>query len=202
MIPARLVRTVPEVTTDEQEHLWELACSWHPEWEHVTLRDPLPISDFPYTNATWPLCESGAQKADLIRIEDLYLRGGVYIDSDVEVYRPFTPLLGAHGFAAWEDKYHIPNAVMGFSQFSSVAMRVLMKMIQLIPCDTWSSGVGVTTEVFKRHSDVMLLLPPGSFYPYHYSVKDRMRWGTKQKEYQQALNPWAFCCHHWAHSWK
>jgi hypothetical protein len=54
----------------------------------------------------------------------------------------------------------------------------------------------VTTEVFRHRYD-MLLLPPGSFYPYHYSIKQYADRDQVRKE-----NPWAFCAHHWAHSWK
>src|SRR6476659_4298396 len=113
MIPKRLVRTVPEHTTDEVEAWWEQAKGLHPGWAFDTWRDPIDPRFFPLTSPYWDGCESGAQLADLVRLEDLLLRGGCYIDSDVECYRPFDPLLSVRGFAAWDCPDYIPNAVMG-----------------------------------------------------------------------------------------
>jgi hypothetical protein len=41
-----------------------------------------------------------------------------------------------------------------------------------------------------------LLLPPGAFYPVHYSHKARIGRADHAAE-----NPWAFCLHHWDGSW-
>ena len=95
MIPERLVRTVPPVTTAEVERWWGTAVRTHPDWSHVTLRDPLDPTHFPVTAPHWERCQSGAQRAGLIRLEAIYTLGGFYLDSDFEVYRPFDSLLGA-----------------------------------------------------------------------------------------------------------
>jgi hypothetical protein len=58
----------------------------------------------------------------------------------------------------------------------------------------WESGPGVTTAVLPGRTDV-LLLPPGSFFPYHYSERKR------RHEDHMGANPWAFGAHHWAASW-
>jgi hypothetical protein len=60
----------------------------------------------------------------------------------------------------------------------------------------WLSGPGVTTAALPGRGDV-LLLPPGSFYPYHYSEKEARRGEDHASE-----QPWAFGAHHWHHSWK
>ena len=199
MIPKRLIRVVPEDTSPEVELWWAEAKALHRGWDHVTLRDPLSPKKFPLTSSLWPTCESGAQLADLIRTEELYSRGGVYIDSDVEVYRSFEPLLAVRGFAAWEDERHIPNAVMGFEPGHPALAAVLRLARERHRKGTWEAGVGVTTEVFKGRND-MLVLPPGGFYPYHYSEKDC--YGQPHlRAALRALNPWAFCAHHWRHSW-
>ncbi|QDH91817.1 glycosyltransferase [Mycobacterium phage Phrappuccino] len=194
-IPRRLIRTVPEQLDDEAERLWTIATELHPDWEHVTLRDPIDRSLFPITSPHWDACETGAQLADLVRAEELYWRGGVYIDSDVECYRSFDPLLGVQGFAAWEDSDHIPNAVMGFTPWHPAIRAVVDLAVARQGEGTWAAGVGVTTEVFAGRDD-MLLLPPASFYPYHYTMKT-----VAQPEMIQRQNPWAFCAHHWKHSW-
>jgi mannosyltransferase OCH1-like enzyme len=196
IIPRRLVRTVPERTIELAEDLWRQACALHPDWEHVTLRDPIPTGRFPITSKHWNTCESGAQLADLVRAEELYHRGGIYIDSDVEVWRSFEPLVYLPGFAAWEDEQHIPNAVMGFTAGHPALLEVLKRAIERHHQGTWAAGVGVTTEVFADRDD-MLVLPPGALYPVHYSMKQFM----DCSEVIRAENPWAFCLHRWEHSW-
>lgn len=195
MIPTRLIRTVPEETTEEVEAWWVQARLLHPHWTHITLRDPVHRSSFPLTSSFWDTCESGAQLADLIRLEELYHRGGVYIDSDYEAWRPFDSLTGLKAFAAWEDEHHVPNAVMGFPPRHPALMDAIDMARLRHDHGTWEAGVGVTTEVFPQHSDIVLF-PPGTFYPVHYRVKNLVDWSKVQEQ-----NPWAYGAHRWRHSW-
>jgi mannosyltransferase OCH1-like enzyme len=190
---------VPEQTSREAENFWDRACDIHKGWAHVTRRDPLPAKLFPNTSGLWPTCESGAQLADLIRAEELYWAGGVYIDSDVEVWKSFEPLLSTKGFVAYEDRDHIPNAVMGFERRHPAIYRVMELAAQRHNQGTWAAGVGVTTEVFKDRTD-MLILPPGAFYPYHYRDK-AFYYSRDMRAHLRIASPWAFCAHHWTHSW-
>jgi mannosyltransferase OCH1-like enzyme len=121
------------------------------------------------------------------------LRGGVYIDSDVEVLRPFDPLLGVKGFLGWEDTDHICNAVMGFEDNHFGLATYIETALKRLPQGTWASGVGTITEVFRNRLDT-LLLPPQCFYPMHYRSKHitRQPWSTLH---------WSFATHHWLHSW-
>lgn len=198
MIPKRLVRTVPTNTTLEVEKLWTDACALHPEWEHVTWRDPINRNAFPLTSPYWDECESGAQLADLVRVEDLYHSGGVYQDADFVAFRPFTPLLGLDGFAAYEDASYVPNAVMGFRPGHPALRHVIDLAIAKRFSGTWTAGVGVTTEVFRNRDDI-LLLPPGSFYAVHW--RDAHKYGIDIDKVR-AENPWAVGVHLYAHSWK
>jgi mannosyltransferase OCH1-like enzyme len=193
VIPKRLVRTVPEHTTDQVEGWWAQAIGLHPDWEHVTWREPVYPEFFPLTGHLFDSCESGAQKADLIRAEDLWWRGGIYLDSDVEVFKALDPFLGLSGCAGWEDAEHICNAVMAFEAAHPALEQVLKLAIQRHSEGTWAAGVGVFTEVMATRDDV-LLLPPGTWFPYHY--KQRRPVNVRE------MNPWAYTAHHWSHSWK
>lgn len=197
MIPKRLVRTVPETTPQTTEDLWEHAKTLHPDWKHVTHRDPCDPTQFPLTNPFWDDCETGAQLADLIRAEDLYHRGGFYIDSDVEMIRRLDPFCGCDGVAAWEDEHHIPNAVLGFRAGHPALKLVLDRAISARFNGTWAAGVGVTTEVFKNRDDIVLL-PPGSFYavPWREAHRTNVNWVKAAKR-----NPWAYCLHRYEASW-
>lgn len=203
MIPRILFRTVPAATSPEAEDLWDTATAVHPDWATVTYRDPLNPADFPDTSPHWQRCTSGAQLAGLVRLEALWRHGGVYIDSDVECYRPFTPLLGVDMFAGWEDAGVVPDAVLGATKEHPAIRDCIDLAIERLRSDTddwrtgsgaWGTGPGVTTTVLPGRDDV-LLLPPGSLYPYHYSERHR------RHDDHRTANPWAFCAHHWAASW-
>lgn len=197
-IPRILHRTVPFDSSDEVERFWARAGRLHPGWELRTWRDPLDAGDFPLTADLWDRCSSGAQRAGLIRLEVLWHHGGIYLDSDVELYRNLEPLLGLAGFAGFEDRAVIPDAVLGFEAHHP-ALDACIRKARLALEDgagAWVSGPGVTTSTLAGRRDV-LLLPPGSFYPYHYSSKAKHRNRDHAGE-----QPWAFGAHHWAHSWE
>lgn len=204
MIPKVLHRTIPESgVADECEQWWSDACALHPDWRHVTWQDPLDPDRFPLTAHLWPRCATGAQRAGLVRLEVVYRYGGVYIDSDVECYRPFDPLLGCSGFAGWEDARTVPDAVFGAEKGDVTVWHVFEAAERRFvgggrtwadDAGAWSTGPGAFTEVLP--GSPWLLLPPGSFYPYHWTgVRD----GRGRDHISE--QPWAFCAHHWHGSW-
>ena len=204
MIPRRLIRTVPAETSGEVESWWERACELHPGWERITYRDPIEPELFPVTAQLWSACTSGAQKAGLIRLEALARSGGIYLDSDVELWRPLTPLLGVQAFAGWEDPGVVPDAVLGAERAHPAIRECLALAMRRFTSDSadwrtgsgaWGTGPGVTTTVLPGRDDV-LLLPPGSFYPVHYTAKAGADWAAERD-----LNPWAFGAHRWHASW-
>ncbi len=201
-IPKRLIRTVPHNTTLEMETRWDEACELHPKWDHISRRDPINRDAFPITSKYWDECKSGAQMADLVRAEELFIRGGVFVDSDYEVFKPFDILCALDGWAAWEDEQHICNAVMGFRPGHLALATYLQLAITRLPRrtwtwdqSTWETGVGAITDVFKNRKDV-LLLAPGSLYPVHWRCKAMIPRTPVREQ-----NPWAFGVHHWHRDW-
>jgi hypothetical protein len=193
-IPRILHRTVPEHTSPEVERWWRAWGELHPDWELRTHRDPLEPAEWPLTAPYWARCRNGAELADLVRLEALLRWGGIYVDSDVEPYRSLEPLLPLSAFAAWEDERVVPNAVLGAVPAHPAIQACLDLALERIEQPTWERGPGVTTAVLVGRPDV-LLLPPGSFYPYHYREKER------RGEDHRRRQPWAFGAHHWAGSW-
>jgi len=198
-IPRVLHRVVPEQTSAETEDWWEAWQAIHPGWLFRTWRDPIDPTPFPLTSPHWGRVHHGAQLADLVRLEVLWNEGGIYLDSDMEPYRPLDPLLPLSAFAAWEDRYRVPNAVIGavpghpaIRECLDLAVQRLTDGVEDI---TVATGPGVLTDVLPWRSDV-LLLPPGAFYPFHY--RDAK---TERRKDHATTQPWAFGAHHWAGSW-
>lgn len=194
-IPRILHRTVPQVSR-ESDAWWAHWQQLLPGWELMTHRDPMDPNAWPETGDLWEKCANGAQRAGLIRLEALWTHGGVYVDSDVEPYRSLEPLVHTMGFAAWEDARCIPDAVMGFQPAHPAVRQMISDARAVIEDggDAWHSGPGVSTAVLQGRRDV-LLLPPGTFYPYHYTEKAR------RGEAHMTEQPWCFAAHHWNGSW-
>ena len=125
------------------------------------------------------------------RYDLLFLRGGIYLDLDVEVVKSFDDLLDKD-FIAWEDDKVINNAIMGFHPVSPLIDRCVTEIEDTdLNQDQLElkTGPWLTTKVFKDNMDI---LPPVYFYPYHYS----------EKFSPDCIKPETHAIHHWAHSWK
>lgn len=206
-IPKILFRTVPEITDDLTEAWWEESCRLTPGWQHITYRDPQNPDAFPISTAFYDKCGSGAQFAGLLRLEALAHHGGVYIDSDVMLWAPIDALLQLHGFAAWEDQNTIPDAILGFELGHPAVPVMLEEALTRLSDGAWESGPGVTTRNLQGRDDV-LLLPPQSFYPFHWNTAAKRRHdittptGRRNYEHLRQASPFTFGAHHWRHSWK
>lgn len=192
MIPKVLHRTVPADTTLEVEAFWATACGLHPDWVHHTWRDPLDPDDWPLTAGAWDRCGNGAQRAGLIRLEAVIHHGGIYCDSDLELFRPLTPLLPVPFWATWEDNDTVPDFVFGAEADHPLLHQLLGMALGAIGKGAWESGPGVFTKLLPNRDDV-LLLPPQAFAPYHYTERQRRNENHRHR--------YTFGAHHWHASW-
>lgn len=165
----------------------------HPKWEFRTYREPLDLDEWPSIAEVLPLCQNGAQRAGLVRLAVLVEHGGVYVDSDVQPYRAFDPLLKVEAFAGWEDPGVVPDAVLGACPGHPAFVTMLEMALDAVKAGAGAhaSGPSISTVVLPGRDDV-LVLPPGAFYPFHYL--------NKAGRYDDH-GPWAFCAHLWAESW-
>ncbi len=85
--------------------------SWHkhmPDWEyHLWNEENFDVNSKPYTKEAY---EAGkmAFVSDYVRLWALEKDGGIYMDVDFEVYKPFNDLLHYHAFAGIEGSKHNP----------------------------------------------------------------------------------------------
>jgi hypothetical protein len=148
------------------------------------------------TGDLFSACTSGAQLAGLVRLEALYTHGGIWVDSDVEPLRPMDSLLDLRGFAAYEDRRVVPDAIFGCEPRHPAWAEMIYLAREAVrrKRGAWESGPGVTTKVLPGRFDV-LLLPPGSLYPYSYNSPELA------DNDHAAEQPWAFTVHRWHFSW-
>jgi hypothetical protein len=195
-IPRILHRIVPARLDDEEERRWKAFSALHQGWDLKTWRDPLDPSMFALGDL-FPLCRSGAQLADLVRLEVLWRYGGVYVDADCDPIRTFEPLRRYRAFIGTEDGRVLTNAVMGsVPQHPAIALAMeLIRSEERLTLDAppnESTGPHLVTLAMAGRSDVMVL-PRVVFYPYN--------WNERAVPVSAATHPFTVVAHRWQGSW-
>ena len=85
--------------------------SWHkymPNYEYkLWNEDNFDISSVPYVKEAYE-SKKYAFVTDYVRLFALYTEGGIYMDTDVEVLKPYDDLLGLSGFTGYEGSKQLP----------------------------------------------------------------------------------------------
>lgn len=63
--------------------------------------------------------------SDYVRIHALYVYGGIYLDTDVEILKPFGELLNEKGFLGFENKTTVGTAVMACEKGADFAKKMV-----------------------------------------------------------------------------
>jgi hypothetical protein len=209
MIPKIIHRTIPNQTTPLMDHCWNSVLKFTPQWEHLTHLDH---DEYSIIKDYLPLCSTGAFKADLIRLEALYVHGGIYLDSDVELFRPIDSFLDNSVFTVRENDLVLGNSVLGATPGNKFIGEALKLSIYILENDLFSkdkswfldeelSGEGlgptfgpyVITKLAKDYND-LTIFETKTFFPYSYTEKHRFG-----EDFSQDLA--TFGAHHWAGSW-
>jgi len=132
-------------------------------------------------------------ESNLVRFEALWEHGGVYVDSDVSLVRPLTPLLDYDFFAGWESPEWVGSAVIGAVP-RHPAVRVLLDAMtaHVAAQRDRSSCPRVITPLLIDRPDVKLL-PVKAFYAVPF---DR-----RTESHDFTGDPEVFAVHHWHASW-
>lgn len=195
-IPAILHRVAIGPVPADSERFWAKFAALHPTWELRSHADPFDMKEWPLTSWAWPFVTHPAQQADLMRLEALWRDGGIYVDWDIEPYRPLDNLLSLECFAAWAELNKVANGVMGARPNHPAIAEALGVALQRFVQDRnhiMASGPDTVTDVFRKRSDV-LLLSPDSFYSQPISKR-----GEKMPDFSD--RPWAYGIHHMHASW-
>ena len=136
---------------------WESVKLYTPSWVHMTHYDD---DEYEFVGEFLDLCPSGAFKADLIRLESVYKYGGVYVDSDVELFRPIDNLLNSKIFTVEENNYYLMNAIFGAEPKNNIVFDALQESIDIV-----KSGY-LTKNIFiedKKHTEGFAAFGPYIF---------------------------------------
>lgn len=195
MIPRRLIRCVPEDTTDEVEQWWDGWRRLHPAWEAITYRDPIDPAEFPALGRLFGSCVAGAQLAGLVRLEVVARLGGVYVDSDIEPLRPIDDLLAHPCFIGTEDGHYLTDAMFGAEVGHPGIVQCVERVSQMdMASGPQATGPFNTTYVLSGRDDVTVLARR-MLYPYSYTERHR------RGEDFAVTSPESYCVHHWHASW-
>jgi len=89
----------------------ECIASWHkymPDWEYkLWNEDNFDVNQIPYVKEAYE-AKKYAFVSDYVRLWALYNEGGLYMDVDFVVYKPFDELLHWNAFAGFEGSKHSP----------------------------------------------------------------------------------------------
>jgi len=136
--------------------------------------------------------------SDYVRLHALYQEGGIYMDTDFEVLRPFDDLLERSGFIAYESGQVFTNGIAGSEKghpfFKACMEYMAARHREKLPYQTTPQ---VTMAVYAGGDYTVDILPSDYFYPYNpydgrKAVKTLMA---------RMITPQTYAIHHWARSW-
>ena len=140
-----------------------------------------------------------------MRLEILEREGGIYLDWDMEIYRPLDAFLPLEGFAAFDamsanasEKTWVGTGVLGFCPGHPAITSNLNLSLQRLrtgPKNIMRIGPLATDEIMRDRDDV-LLLPRASFYGWNQRDKGSITNGAL------AHQPWAYGLHRMHGSWE
>jgi len=85
--------------------------SWHkymPDYQYrLWNEDSFDINSVPYVKEAYE-CRKFAFVTDYVRLYALYTEGGIYMDTDVEVFKPYDDLLALPAFTGYEGSKSLP----------------------------------------------------------------------------------------------
>lgn len=182
--------------------------SWHrhmPDYEYkLWNEDNFDVASIPYTKEAYD-SHKYAFVTDYVRLYALYTEGGIYMDTDVEVLKPYDDLLSLPGFTGYEgSKYHPPVTGTIASEAGNLWVKQQLDaydglhfLLENGEMDTTTNTVRIT-EIMKRDGFVsdgkmqvykeMYIFPVEFFCP-------------RQTTGELLITSDTYCNHHFMGSW-
>jgi mannosyltransferase OCH1-like enzyme len=196
VIPRIIHRTLPAVPSDDVAGIWEKVVRNSPGWERRTYQSPRDPADWPMTGHLFHLCRDKAEESDLVRLEALWVHGGVYLDSDMEVTQNLDWVVGEECLTGWEDDNFFGMAFIAAEPQHPAIGLLLEEFVKHVKAQTERSTFpAVATRVWRDRTDVKVL-PAKALYPYSYHERN-----TEKATFDWSQDPEVFAAHHWHGSW-
>jgi len=104
--------------TEQPQYIIELIKSRSPGWDYIHFTDAgifkffeeYPLDEFPNMKDKFLSIKTGAHRADLFRYYYLYVKGGIFIDSDAMIEQDINIIAGDYDFFSVESTY-VPNTI-------------------------------------------------------------------------------------------
>lgn len=183
---------------------WRQWCLYHPDWQPCLWSDYLVSTIALVNQDLYDQAVVLAQKADILRFELIYIYGGIWLDTDVEVVQPLSPLLDNEFFTGYEDDNYLCPSVFGAVPEHPVSKALVEHLADNMhkhgfpAINDYRDCVGLEqsatryfTREVKQFPDVTLY-DRRYFYPYGWWEQDQA--GRRFPE--------TYTVHHWAASWK
>lgn len=151
--------------------------------------------------------ESGkyAFVSDYVRVYALYNYGGIYLDTDVEVFKRFDDLLSNESFWGFEEKNFIATSTIGARKNNELIGKFLdsyneKSFVKLDGSIDTLTNVAIVSDMVKKmgvnlNGEFQKIKGIGTFYPQEYfSPYDYINCYSKQNENTYAI-------HHFYKSW-
>lgn len=132
--------------------------------------------------------------SDYARFQILSDHGGIYLDVDVEMVKPFDDLLGRDFFIGKESPDMINAAIIGAVKNHWLIQILKQKVLESLKGIYYDSVPIVITPVIQKLAP-QLVLDREYFYPYKPSDDKR---GFMYGDVLQNT----YCIHHWQYSWR
>lgn len=183
---------------------------YNPDWEYI-LWDDKKIKQLNLKNKNaFNLSPSFGIKSDIARYEILYRFGGIYVDTDFECLKNFTPITTNCSFFAGHSNgsaINILNGIIGSLPHNIFFEEILEKIDKpLFSTDGMKvinySGPGLFNSLFINHlksHENTVLFPSVYFYPYpNYDLSKNLPLEAIKKTY---IQPESYAIHYWEASW-
>lgn len=169
-----------------------------PDYELVEINENSPFFDFKkaYNSCLWFKTvydrKLWAYVADYARCSVLYHHGGVYLDTDMTIYKDLTPLLSNKVFFGWETPDIISAGIIGATKGHPLFKQMLDFYNGEIHKSPLYAITHIITELMKRHSykDIKIY-PRDYFYPFY----------GNETFTPECITPNTYAIHWWNSSW-
>jgi hypothetical protein len=205
VIPRVLHRIWFDQSIDECpfNRFWDAFTELHPGWELKTWNDSREVRaliEEPAILKLWDRfirTDPYGRIPDIARYAILRAEGGIYVDTDIEPFRSFAPLVeDDRPFLAWEDDRECSTAVLGAPPAHPAIQALLDGLSERIRTTRGNpvvqTGPNYATVVWRHRSDVRRF-PPRYFYPVHWQ---------DMVDLHPPYPADSYCVHHWASGWK